>query len=256
MKQNITLPELRKILAYNAAKGTFQWLERGKGRALGEFKGTVVLRHVKIWVESDELNERGIPLRVPKIVESRCDGYVVRIGNRSYPAHMLAYALHHGEWARISHLDGDKTNNCIYNLTTDRENSRKYAAQNAVNTARIVEELVKEKLAEKERYDDSISRRRHVIQEMLMAKYDYDPVIGRFKRKDDPYQTWTKGTPMKGNSSRTLFFTMPNDRSGKKWSIPCHQAAFVLTLGRYPKGLVKHLNGDKEDNRWTNLMEM
>jgi len=86
---------------------------------------------------------------------------------------------------------------------------------------------------------------------LISALYQYNPEEGLFMRLGTKYQNWDKGTPVKSNNSRSLYFKDPITKASR--SCPCHVAAFILHTGAYPEGRVTHLNGDKNDNRWENL---
>lgn len=86
--------------------------------------------------------------------------------------------------------------------------------------------------------------------EWLRARWSYDPETGRFKtllsdhgeigheRIDDGYVVLAVGTI--GNTQRLE---------------KAHRVAFALMLGRWPDGMVDHINHDRSDNRWSNLRE-
>lgn len=93
----ISIERVRSLLTYDAATGAFFWTKTGK-RA-----GTVAEEYIR-----------------------------VRIDNKTYRGHRLAWAYFYGRWPvqDIDHIDTVKTNNAISNL---REVSN---AQNAQNTRR------------------------------------------------------------------------------------------------------------------------
>jgi hypothetical protein len=95
---------------------------------------------------------------------------------------------------------------------------------------------------------DAIKRKD--LTDAVLRLYKYNPTEGTFMRIHDTYENWTKGTPV-GNGSRTLSFR--DKITGAKSNCPCHIAAYILQTGAYPEGRVTHLNGDKNDNRWSNL---
>ena len=173
-------------------------------------------------------------------------GFIIRIAGRTYPAHTLAYALRTGQWSRVSHLNGDKRDNRWENLTTDREGSRAYQAQNASILEKKVNEYLAIKRVEKEELEGKTQKTVVDIKE----RYAYDPINGLFMRLNTAYVNWDKGTPVKSNNSRALYY---RDKGEGSKSCPAHVAAWILQTGSYPAGKVYHKNGDKNDNRWENL---
>jgi hypothetical protein len=100
----LTAELLRSVLHYDPHSGAFTWLETRSPKAIaGTCAGTV---HV---------SQGGTYRRVQ-----------IRLGNKNYGAHRLAWLYAHGEWppGDIDHKDGDATNNALGNLrlATKRQN--------------------------------------------------------------------------------------------------------------------------------------
>ena len=99
---------LRELLSYNPETGDIRWRVRRNGsRGVGLVAGS----HSK-------------------------DGYIrIEIENRSFLAHRIAWALHHGRWpaAYLDHIDSKRDNNAIHNLreATATENRRYRASRNS-----------------------------------------------------------------------------------------------------------------------------
>lgn len=260
MRTDISITRLQELLTYNPQTGLFTWLQRGKGRPLGEFAGTPTYRHVLDRYGTVESAEGGQvvedvdPISGRTYTAPRLDvvplpdlhiplGYVLRIEGRPYPAHTLAHALQTGTWSRVSHLNGDKFDNRWSNLTTDRDMSRKFQ----VSQQRQVD------LVEQRRLEAQVNEtiRQKEMVELIQNHYKYNPSLGLFMRIHDTYENWTRGTPVKGNNSRSLSFR--DIDTSKTRSCPAHIAAFILQTGSYPTGKVHHHNHDKNDNRWENL---
>jgi len=248
MRKDISIDRLRSVIAYDPSSGLFTWIERHRGRPLGEFAGTPIsktYRNLFVRVHDPVTGEFLRSEAVPDKVEHL--GFILRIEGRTYPAHTLAHALHTGKWARVSHLNGDRYDNRWSNLTTDRDKSRKYLLQRDA----LIQEVVDERLRAAKDKEASDVQRRKDMTDIVWRHYKYNPDEGLFMRIHDRYEDWTRGTPVNNNGSRVLSFR--DKLSGKKYACPCHIAAFILQTGSYPEGKVHHLNGDKNDNRWSNL---
>ncbi len=75
----------------------------------------------------------------------------------------------------------------------------------------------------------------------LLANYTYEPELGIVKnKKGDKVGSYTQ------TYGRLTY-------KGKTYKIS--RLAFLLTYGYWPKGEVDHINGDKHDDRFTNLRE-
>lgn len=108
--RSIPVPELRKLIDYDPGSGTFTWrtrkLPKWDAKFAGKTAGSVA-----------------------------ATGYVtLRIMDRAYLAHRVAWAMVTGEWPgslQIDHIDGDRSNNRIANLrlATNAENAQNTGAR-------------------------------------------------------------------------------------------------------------------------------
>jgi hypothetical protein len=102
-----TVEDLKKLIKYVSDTGLFMNVGKTKGRSRIPFAGTPSILAGKSIVDGKLVRDkskdvhRGFTLVVDKIV---------------YKAHTLAWYLSTGEYCRISHIDGDKTNNKLTNL--------------------------------------------------------------------------------------------------------------------------------------------
>lgn len=242
------ITKLREEIEYDPRTGLFTWLKRGRGRALGAFIGTPVIKtHTNIFEKLYD-PETGAYLGlvpVPDKIDHR--GYIIRINGTTYPAHTLGYALQTNTWAKVSHLNGDKGDNRFINLTTDRDKSFRFRERNAT----LAQQKAQELLSLRDNAKRAASEAEQELIALIKTLYAYNPKEGLFMRLGTKYQNWDKGTPVKSNNSRALYFKDPVSRTSR--SCPAHNAAFILHTGAYPEGRVTHLNGDKNDNRWENL---
>lgn len=255
MDRFIDIDTLKTTIAYHPDSGLFSWVQSGRGRALGLFTGTPVIKTGPRTVIYSRDPATGEILIDPATGQRQMEnaparyehrGFIIRIAGRTYPAHTLAYALQTGVWSRVSHLNGDKRDNRWDNLTTDREGSRAYQAQNASILDKKVNEILAAQRVEKEELEGKTKKTVADIKE----RYAYDPDKGLFMRLNTEYVNWDRGTPVKSNNSRALYY---RDKGEGSKSCPCHIAAWILQTGTYPTGKVYHHNHDKNDNRWSNL---
>jgi len=115
---------LRKLLSYDPDTGLLTWRRRPPEMFPDEQYG-------RAW------NTRYAGK--PAFATATRDGYRCgRIFGKAYPAHRVAYAIHHGNWPRgsIDHISGVKTDNRIANLrdVSHTENLRN-AAMPSTNTS-------------------------------------------------------------------------------------------------------------------------
>ena len=81
----------------------------------------------------------------------------------------------------------------------------------------------------------------------------YNPSSGIFIKK------WRDGYPYNGRMAGRIVGDVRDNGyvyillSGKTYR--AHRLAWVMQTGRWPKGEVDHINGNRSDNRWENLRE-
>ncbi len=104
-----------------------------------------------------------------------------------------------------------------------------------------------------------MTARSDITPELLRQLLDYDPDTGIliWKPRPESYfasasaaKTWRKQTEGKQAgwaSCGYLILTI------KQLHWPAHRAAFAIMEGYHPDGEIDHINGDRMDNRWSNL---
>lgn len=96
----LTQKELKRVLSYDAKTGEFRWRIASGCVKVGDLAGTIWKRSSTLWRPSSEI------------------AYIhIRVGNKRYAAHRLAWFYVYGVMPRIvDHWDGDGTNNALVNL--------------------------------------------------------------------------------------------------------------------------------------------
>lgn len=114
---DITQDYLKSILRYNKTTGLFTWRKRPREHFATK-RGWNVFNAAYAGKEAGQTNTNGHTQ--------------IRINNRLYMAHRLAWFYIHGVWPKneLDHINGDKKDNCITNLreATRSENNRNKSA--------------------------------------------------------------------------------------------------------------------------------
>lgn len=119
MKQTITFEDASKAFSYDPESGEIVWLVKpNKNHPVGRKAGT------------------------------NCNGYlVVRRNGQNIYCHRLAWLLHYGKHpdAHIDHINGNKSDNRIYNLrcvtnATNHENVRKARSHNSTGVLGVTKQ--------------------------------------------------------------------------------------------------------------------
>lgn len=85
----------------------------------------------------------------------------------------------------------------------------------------------------------------HRVKQLII----YDPDSGRFSWREDRYRTIKAGTPAGSQHKRTGYVEIGID--GKLHL--AHRIAWLYMTGDFPIGPIDHINGVRNDNRWSNL---
>lgn len=143
-----------------------------------------------------------------------------------YQAHRLVWLFEYGEWPKyyVRHINGDRSDNRIANLSSlpNKEHILRRAKSHPPITASRLRELV-----------------------------EYDPERGLFTWRSgrSKFQEWltgkVAGTLANGYTSIIL--------DGKKYS--AHRLVWLYVYGRWPIDQIDHVDGDRSNNRFSNLRE-
>jgi|ERR1700755_1044893 len=85
-----------------------------------------------------------------------------------------------------------------------------------------------------------------VTQELLKERLIYSPNSGKFYWKVD------RGVMKAGEEAGCKLHGYLIIGIGGS-QIPAHRLAWLYMMGSFPDGMIDHINGDRQDNRWINL---
>ncbi|ABK00202.2 p57.1 [Xanthomonas phage Xop411] len=92
-------------------------------------------------------------------------------------------------------------------------------------------------------------KREDITADDILAKYSYDPVTGVFTYARDVGKK--KAGDVVNTTSPGMYIVL----SVCGYTVQAHRAAWLLTHGKWPDGLMDHINRDRQDNRIANLRE-
>ena len=101
--------------------------------------------------------------------------------------------------------------------------------------------------------------------EIIKEMYCYDPNTGKLS-----WNTQRPDSHFKRSTERTKYFKYLSGQDVKqtinfygylvvgvgKRIYPTHRLAFIIMLGRFPDGVVDHIDGNPLNNKWDNLREV
>lgn len=90
----------------------------------------------------------------------------------------------------------------------------------------------------------------HITAEEVRRLLNYDPDTGVFTRLVNRHRFKSGSTA--GTISSEGYVCIKMHRTTHK----AHRLAFLVMNGSFPEGQVDHINGDRSDNRWSNLRDV
>jgi hypothetical protein len=84
--------------------------------------------------------------------------------------------------------------------------------------------------------------------EFVLTRFNYDPETGGLTWRDGKYAGQKVATKLQFG-----YLVVTPKIGGKRCRLRAHRVAFVLMTGHWPPYDIDHLNGIRDDNRWTNL---
>lgn len=100
--------------------------------------------------------------------------------------------------------------------------------------------------------DTKVLAEADITREMLIEHLDYNPETGALVVKTG-FGKHKSSRPVATNKDGYLVFKI-GGRNGRQ--LRAHRAIWCLVHGYWPKGLIDHINGDKVDNRLSNLRDL
>lgn len=174
-------------------------------------------------------------------------GYLrVQYRGKTYKLHRIMWAWHHGEWpaAWVTHIDGDRTNNCIENLGTTKPGQYERNAQST--------EMRQAK--SRAAYRTRAASAPEVTQALLHELFKYDTINGGLY-----WRGWAgRWESVRGARQRFGSVGIRGYRAGsiRGHGYKEHRLVWLYVYGAWPADVIDHINGDKTDNRIANLRDV
>ena len=89
-----------------------------------------------------------------------------------------------------------------------------------------------------------------LTQEIVCDLLNYDKDTGVFTRRKDSYNSVVKAGEVAGFNALGYLLIQINGRQYR-----AHRIAWLYVYGKWPDGIIDHINGDKKDNRIANLRD-